>query len=316
MNIKEYFGHIEKEVRGIYHVVGDAKKTGLDPVSEVEVPLVNSLAERIVGLVSVLYPQIYDKRIVERVVELEKQYGSLDPAVALTIAEEVARENYCKFENSVQAMEAGIRLAIGYLTLGYVSSPIEGFIQLKVKKTMDGKGEFISPYYSGPIRSAGGTEAGFSLVVVDYLREVFGYTLYDPTEDEIKRGIAECYEYHERITNLQYLPSETELDFLMKKLPVQLTGDPSEDKEVYNYKDLSRIETNFIRSGFALVMGEGMAQKAPKILGRVNNLKKKGFKLSDWGWLEEFVILQKKIKESKESGGARGGATYIQDLVA
>jgi DNA polymerase II large subunit len=315
MNIEEYFKEIESKVKENYELAREAKKKGYDPVADVEVPLANSLAERVVGLVSVLYPQIFDKRITERILDLEKEHGSLDPAVALVIAEEIAKEKYCKFENHLQAVEAGIRVAMGYMTLGYVSSPIEGFIQLKVKKTRDGK-EFIAPYYSGPIRSAGGTEAAFSLVVVDYLREIFGYSLYDPSEDEVKRGIQECYEYHERITNLQYLPSERELDFLMRNLPVQLTGDPSEDKEVYNYKDLERIETNFIRSGFALVIGEGMAQKAPKILKRVVKLQEKGFKLSGWNWLKDFVDLQKKIKSEKKAGGSRGGATYMQDLVA
>ncbi|MEI6731723.1 MAG: DNA polymerase II large subunit [archaeon] len=314
MKINEYFESIQAKVKEGYDIATEAKKKGIDPVSEVEIPLANSLAERVVGLISVLYPQILDERIVKRIMELEKQFGSLDPAVALTIAEEVAKEKYCKFENHLQAVEAGIRVAIGYLTLGYVSSPIEGFIQLKVKKTASGE-DFLAPYYSGPIRSAGGSEAAFSLVIVDYLREVFGYAKYDPTEDEVKRGVQECYDYHERITNLQYLPSEQEIEFLMRHLPIQLTGDPSEDKEVFNYKDLPRVETNFIRSGFALVMGEGIAQKAPKTLARITKLRQKGFKLSGWDWMEEFVKLQKKIKEGK-SGGARAGATYMQDLVA
>ena len=316
MNISSYFDKISEEVKKNYSIAGVARKRGVDPVSDVEVPLANSLAERVVGLVSVLYPQVLDKRIVERITELEKKFGSLDPAVALTIAEEVAKEKFCKFKSHLEAVEAGIRIALGYSTLGYVSSPIEGFIQLKIKKTQDGN-DFIAPYYSGPIRSAGGTEAAFSLVVVDYLREIFGYALYDPTEDEVKRGIHECYEYHERINNLQYLPSEQEIDFLMRHLPVQLTGDPSEDREVYNYKDLPRIETNLIRSGFALVMGEGMAQKAPKILKRIIKLKQQGFALTGWNWLEEFVKFQKKIKEAKKgSDGDRAGATYMQDLVA
>ncbi len=314
MEMNAYFEAIEANVKNSYKLAEQARKMGLDPVSEVEVPVATTLAERVTGLISVLYPQIIDKRIVDRIYELEKTFGSLDPAVALTIAEEVAREKYCKFSSHLEAIEAGIRVAIGYLTLGYVSSPIEGFIQLKVKKTRDGK-DFLAPYYSGPIRSAGGTEAAFSLVVVDHLREVFGYDIYDPTESEIKRGVHECYEYHERINNLQYLPSEQEIEFLMKNLPVQLTGDPSEDREVFNYKDLPRIETNLIRSGFALVMGEGIAQKAAKVFNRIVKLKQKGFKLSGWNWMEDFVKLQKKIKESK-AGSSRSGATYIQDIVA
>lgn len=314
MQVEQYFKELEKSVGEAYAHANIARKKGIDPADSVEVPVATSLAERVLGLVSVLYPQINDKRIVERVHELEKQYGPLDPAVALSIAEEVAKEKFCKFKSHLEAIEAGIRVALGYLTLGYVSSPIEGFIQLKVKKTADGK-DYLAPYYSGPIRSAGGSEAAFSLVVVDYLRELFGYAKYDPTEDEVKRGIHECYEYHERITNLQYLPSEQELDFMFKNLPVQLSGDPSEEREVFNYKDLPRIETNILRSGFCLVGAEGMAQKAPKCLKRVLKLRQQGFKLTDWDWLEEFVKLQKKIKEGKKSDASRGGATYIQDIV-
>ncbi len=315
MNILEYFENIEKQVKREIEVAERAREKGFDPSQKVEVPVATSLAERVTGLVSVLYPQVgKTPEIVARILELEKQFGPLDPAIALTIAEEVAREKFCKFESHLQAIEAGIRIALGYLTLGYVSSPIEGFIRIELKKTAQGE-DYFAPYYSGPIRSAGGTEAAFSLVVVDHLREVFGYAKYDPTEDEIKRGIHECYIYHERITNLQYLPSEQELDFLLRNMPVMISGDPSEDKEVYNYKDLKRIETNVIRSGFTLVTGEGLAQKAPKILKRVVKLKEKGFKLSGWDWLAGFCDLQKKIKEGKKGNASREGATYIQDLV-
>jgi DNA polymerase II large subunit len=314
MKIEQYFKEIEKEVKNSYLIAGEAKKKGFDPVMEVEVPLATSLAERVIGLVSVLYPQINDQRIVQRILELEKQYGNLDPAVALVIAEEIAKEKFCKFTSHKECLEAGIRIAIGYLTLGYVSSPIEGFIKLEIKKTRNGE-DFLAPYYSGPIRSAGGSEAAFSLVIVDHLREIFGYAKYDPTPDEIKRASHECYEYHDRITNLQYLPSEMEIEFLMANIPIQLTGDASEEREVFNYKDLDRVETNFLRSGFCLVLGEGIAQKAPKVFGRVTKLKQKGFKLSGWDWLGDFVALQKKIKEGK-AGAGRAGATYIQDLVA
>lgn len=314
MQVEEYFTRIEKEVKESYNVAKEAKKNGYDPVADVEIPLATSLAERVIGLVSVLYPQIYDQKIVKRIAELEKEYGPLDPAVALSIAEDVAKEKFCKFTSHLEAMEAGIRIAIGYLTLGYVSSPIEGFIQLKIKKTASGE-DYLAAYYSGPIRSAGGSEAAFSLVIIDYLRELFGYAKYDPTEDEVKRGVHESYMYHERITNLQYLPSEEEIEFLLKNIPIQVTGDPSEKTEVYGYKNLPRIETNFLRSGFCLTLNEGLAQKAPKTLGRIAKLRQKGFKLSGWGWLDNFVKLQKKLKESKASS-SREGATYIQDLVA
>ncbi len=316
MKILEYFDALQKETQKSYDLANIARAKGLDPELMVEVPQANSLAEKVVGLISAIYPLIQGKGITERILELEKQYGSLDPAVALTIAEETAREKFCEFDKPHLAIEIGIRLAIAYMTLGVVSSPIEGFTELKLNKTADGKDYFV-PMYAGPIRSAGGTEAAFSLVIVDHLREVFGFARYDPTEDEVKRGVHEAYQYHERVNNLQYLPSEEELEFLVRNLPVQVSGDPSEDREVYNYKDLPRIPTNFIRSGFALTTCEGFAQKAPKILKRITGLRAKGFKLTDWDWLVDFVNLQKKIKEGKASVKASGGgATYMQDIVA
>jgi len=47
-----------------------------------------------------------------------------------------------------------------------------------------------------------------------------------------------------------------------------------------NHKNLDRIDTNTIRNGVCLVMGEGIAQKAPKLWKQ----------LSKWGW--EFNLEQ------------------------
>ncbi|MBU3912540.1 MAG: DNA polymerase II large subunit [Nanoarchaeota archaeon] len=311
MNINEYFKELEDKVHVAYSVAEDARKKGLDPKSNVEVPLATSLAGRVAGLISTVYPQLNSPQIVNRILDLEKEYGALDPAICLKIAEEIAKEKFCKFSSHLEAIDAGIRVGMAYITLGVVSSPIEGFTGLKLKKTRDGK-DYFAAYYSGPIRSAGGTGAAFSLVIIDYLREIFGYAKFDPDEKEIKRFVSELYDYHERITNLQYLPTEDEITFLAKNLPIQIDGDPSEEKEVSNYKDLDRVETNLIRSGVCLTLGEGLAQKAPKILRYVKKLKEKGFKLSDWEFLEGYVELHKK----RESGTAKESPTYIQDLVA
>ncbi len=160
MNIVEYFDSLQKAVQYNYAVANSARAKGLDPENTVEVPQANSLAEKVVGLISAIYPQIQGKGITERILDLEKQYGSLNPAVALSIAEETAREKFCKFDKQHLAIEIGIRLAIAYMTLGVVSSPIEGFTELKINKTREG-GDYFVPMYAGPIRSAGGTEAAF-----------------------------------------------------------------------------------------------------------------------------------------------------------
>ena len=311
MSTQEYFRDVEENVRRIYELAEEARKKGLDPAEKVEVPLAMSLAEKVVGLISTIYPQMVDTNISERILELEKEHGKLDPAVSLQIAEEVAKQKFCKFQNMLEAIDAGARIGFAYITLGVVSSPIEGLTEIKVFKTKEGK-EYFSPYYSGPVRSAGGTGAAFSLVIVDYLRDLFGYAKYDPTEEEIKRTITELIDYHERVTNLQYMPTEEEIRFLAENLPIQVNGEPSEKIEVSNFKNLERVETNFIRSGFCLTIGEGIAQKAPKIKRYVSSLKKKGFKINSWDFLDKYIELH----SQRDKGKKDDSPTYINDLVA
>ena len=311
MQIPEYFSEIEREVKQAYDVARTARKKGLDPIGDVEVPIAMSLAEKAIGLVSTMYPQLQDKRITDRIIELEKQYGQLDIAVALGIAEEIAREKFCKFANLLQAMEAGIRVGFAYTTLGVVSSPIEGFTELKTGKTRAGEAYLIA-YFSGPIRSAGTTASCVVLMIIDYLREAFGFARYDPDEQEVRRYVTENYDYHERVTNLQYLPTEEEIMFLARNLPIQINGDPTEEREVSNYKDLPRVETNFIRGGMCLIFSEGLAQKAQKGLRLLRGAQTKGFKATGWEFLDEYIALHKK----REKGSTDTSPTYIKDLVA
>ena len=168
-----------------------------------------------------------------------------------------------------------------------------GFIGLKLKKRKDGK-DYLAIYYAGPIRGAGGTAAATSVILSDYIRVVMGIDKYDPTEEEINRYVTEITDYHERITNLQYRPSEEEIRFLIRHIPVEISGDPSEEMEVSNYKDLPRVETNRIRGGICLVIAEGVAQKSPKIWKRLSKWGK-DFNL-EWEFLHEFLELQKTIK--------------------
>lgn len=311
MNPEAYFQHIQAQVQQSYIVANAARAKGLDPVASVEVPIAMSLAEKAIGLISTIYPQLQDPKIVERILALEKEYGQLDMAVSLQIAEEIAREKFCKFESLLQAMDAGIRVGFAYTTLGVVSSPIEGFTELKVCKTRQGE-DYLAAYFSGPIRSAGTTASCVVLMIIDYLRETFGFAKYDADEQEVKRYVTENYDYHERVNNLQYLPTEEEIAFLAAHIPIQIHGEPSEDREVSNYKDLPRIETNFIRGGMCLIFSEGLAQKAQKGLRLLRGAQAKGFKATGWEFLDEYVALHKK----REKGSADSSPTYIKDLVA
>ena len=280
--ISEYFELIEKEVDRCYNLANKARSLGFDPEENVEIILARNMAERVEGIISTVAPQIKNSGIKERIIQLEKEYDKLDWRVALIIALEVTQEKFCKFKDKKEAMEVGIRVALAYLTSGVVSSPLEGFVELKIKKRSDEK-EYFCLMFSGPIRSAGTTIICGSLLAADYVRKNMGYYPYDPTENEIKRMVTELYDYHEKVTNLQYLPSEKEIEFLVRNLSLQISGDPSEKTEVSNYKGLPRIETDYIRNGPCLVLGEGLAQKAPKMWTKMFKWKDK-FGLENWDY--------------------------------
>ena len=146
--MQQYFLEIERKTRILYDIAGAARARGLDPNSIVEIPLAMSLAERVTGLVSVKYPQTLNSGIEKRIRELEKEFGSLDFAVAIKIAEETALEKFCKFRDQLEAIDAGIRIGLAYLTLGVISSPLEGFTQLALKKTAKGE-DYFAIYYFG-----------------------------------------------------------------------------------------------------------------------------------------------------------------------
>ncbi|MBI4448869.1 DNA polymerase II large subunit [Candidatus Woesearchaeota archaeon] len=318
--METYFAQIDAKLAEAYEISAKARARGFDPEDKPPIQLASDMAERVEGLISVAAPQIIGSGLSNRIKELEGDYGSLDWRVALAIAYEIAQEKLCRFKDRIEAMEVGIRVGLAYLTMGTVSSPLEGFLGLKVRKTVKGT-EYLAPCFGGPMRSAGGTMEAVCVVIVDYVRVKMGYDAYDPNESEIKRFVSELYDYHERVTNLQYLPSEEEIEFLARRLPVQIDGDPSEKMEVSNYKDLPRVQTNQIRNGVCLVLGEGIAQKAPKVWKQISKWGK-DFGLDHWAFLGEFVELQKKIKAhaKKDSGGEKSKVmpdyTFIKDLVA
>ncbi len=319
--LKEYFKQIDETVKKEYSIAEKARKKQYDPVDTVEIKLAKNLAERVVGLISVVAPQITESTVVQRILELEKKWSPLDWRVALQIALEVAQQKHCTFKDEKEAIEVGIRVGFAYVTLGVVSSPLEGFTNIEFKDRLDGKGKYFCMNFAGPIRNAGGTMAALSVIIADYVRKHMGYEEYDPTEKEILRCHAELEDYHEYVTNLQYYPSKEESEFLMKHLPIEIGGDASEKYEVSNanLKDLPRVPVNKLRSGYCLIHSSCIPFKAPKLW---KNLSKwyEEMGMEQWLFLKDFVELQKEIrskgKKSSNSEKLMPDYNYIKDLVA
>jgi DNA polymerase II large subunit len=316
---QKYFDDLNQKSLKQYNLALEARKKGYDPQDFVEVKLAENLAERVIGLISAIAPQLSDSKAISRILELEKKYSPLDWRVALQIALEIGKEEFCKFKDSKEAMEVGIRTGFAYVTLGVVSAPLEGFTSLDIRDRMDGKGKYFCLNYAGPIRAAGGTAAAVSVLIADYVRKNMGYAEYDPTEKEVQRCYAEIEDYHEYVTNLQYFPSKEEVEFLMKNLPVEISGDPSEKNILSSalLRDLPRIPTNNLRSGYCLIHSSCIPLKGPKLWAKLSKWGKE-MNMEHWIFMEEFVKIQTKNKSKSAKKSAEGLApdyTYITDLV-
>ena len=63
--MQRYFEEIGREIKKGYQIAEAVRLKNLDPESEVPIPLAKTMAERVVGLVSVVAPQITNNRITE-----------------------------------------------------------------------------------------------------------------------------------------------------------------------------------------------------------------------------------------------------------
>ncbi len=292
MDINAYFEEIKKQTKRVYAVAKKARSRGLDPEDDVEIPVSEDMADRVQNTLSIVDPIILEIDLPKAIREIEKKHKPLSLYTILKISEYTAKKVYELTKDKVRAIDLGLRAGFAYHTLGVVAAPTEGIVKVAAKERRDGK-KYIAVYYAGPVRSAGGTPTAFSVVIADYLRKMFGFDTWDPDESEIQRYIVEIYDY-KRVKSLQYTPKREELEFLLKHLPIEVTGEPTEDAEVSAYKDLPRIETNRIRGGMCLVIAEGLAQKAKKIASKFLKIAS-DFGMEDWGWVKELKELQDKL---------------------
>ncbi len=298
----DYFERLESETHKLYEIANEARSKGLDVELETEIPLAKDLAERVEGLVG-------PAGVAKRIKELEQEFDSRE-AVAFEIAAEIAcqetTETGAKAEAERQAFaDQGLRTALAILTEGVVAAPLEGISGVKIKDNADGS-KYVAVYFAGPIRSAGGTAAALSVLLGDKIRVATGLGRYQPTDDEIERYVEEVDLYESEVTNLQYSPTADEVRFAARNIPVEVSGEPTDQIEV-SHSNLPRVETNNIRGGALLAMVEGVIQKSKKILKIANNLG-----LESWGFLAEYA---KGIGSEKEEPKEEEETNVVQEEV-
>jgi len=316
--IQNYFDSMDAELKKIFDLAQTARSKNLDPEPFVDIPLATSVAQKTEALISSIATGLKNSGLAAEIEGLEKKYGAGDWRVALEIAKQVAEQKFCEFKDLREAIEVGIRTGFAYVTLGSVSAPLEGFVELKFKKRfIDGK-DYMALYFAGPVRGAGGTAVAVCLLVADYLRQVFGIAEYDITDVEVARYQVELDDYMSKVAHRQYKPTAEEIAFMVKSMKIEVTGDPTEIYEVSQHKRLPRVETDIIRGGMALVMTEGPPLKAEKFWKQIQKWGK-DYNLDNWGWLKDFIQMKHSIHSAKTTAETEKISpidSYLTDIVA
>lgn len=279
--MKEYFRSLNSEAERAADIASRARSIGLDPTEEVEIPFAEDLAGRVEKLVG---PEGVAEKIRELSPKMSREELLLD--ISIDVAKKMVNEGNTKEE----AMDQAVRTGLAILTEGVLVAPLEGIAEVKVGKNADGS-DYADVYFAGPIRAAGGTAQALSVLIADQVRKNLGVGEFKVTDNEIGRYIEEFQLYK----SLQYNPSNSEIEKVVRSCPVCINGEGTEKVEVQGNRDLPRVDTNQVRSGICLVIAEGVLLKAKKILKITKALEIKG-----WEFLEDLMVKKKKEPTKEE----------------
>jgi DNA polymerase II large subunit len=306
-----YMEEIQKEVDNCYRIASQARELGMDPEKYIESPQAKDLAGRVEKLVG--------PKGVANIIRTLKEKGKTDDEIVFKVVSDILDKKIGNIEDLNDRVDRAIRVGLAIKTMGVVSAPLEGISKISIRTDHEGK-KYLSLYFAGPIRAAGGTTAGLCVLIADFVRRKSSIPKYKATDGEIGRYVEEVKLYDRRV-HLQYPSSNNEIRFAVDHLPIEINGDSTENEEVSAFRDLPRVETNSIRGGACLVLNDGILLKAPKLLKIANKMNLEG-----WEWLKELKKVaqknsdqdkkEKTQEENQNNNKITPNSKYVADIIA
>jgi DNA polymerase II large subunit len=278
-------------------VAEQARRLGLDPRMEVEAKVTFDLAERVEALVGL--------PVADRLRELLARHRT--ELAALMLAEEVALGKFGRLELEA-ALDQAVRVGLAVVTDGVTVAPIQGVSEVRVKSNADGT-RYAAVLFAGPIRSAGGTEAAFTLVLADHVRRTLGLDKYQANsfgDDEVGRFIEELRIYEREVGNFQFRVLDEDVRWTILHLPVEVDGVETDPVEVAVHRGLRRIGTDRVRGGALRVLNDGVIGRSRKLLKLVRDLS-----ISGWEWLAEL-----KGGQQQSSEETRAALSHFEEVIS
>ncbi len=288
----DYFRNLEENLQNLYDIAEKARRQWKDPAPVVEIPRAKDMADRVESLVG-------PRGIADTVRTMDNEGFSRED-IALKVIDLIIEYDL----PGEKMAEQCLRTSLAILTEGVVAAPLEGISKVKIKSNFDGT-KYLAIYFAGPIRSAGGTAAALAVLLGDYIRQKLHLDAFKINDEEIERYIEEM-ELYNRITRLQYFPTPDETRKSLQEIPVEITGDPTEQEEVSGHRNLERVETDRVRGGAILALAESVIQKSKKVYKYAVK-----FNIRGWEWLND---LQKVMIEDESI--VKMNEKYLSDVIA
>jgi len=287
-----YTDELERKFAEIYSIASHARSKGIDPSLEPECAVTKDVAERVEKSVG-------PKGVASRIRELTETMPREE--VAFKVAEEIVLGKFGV--RAEEAAENAIRTALSILDEGRTVASIQGISGIKIKTNAD-RSRYLAVYFAGPIRSAGGTEMGLTLVISDYVRRLMALDRYKATEEEARRFLEEVRLHERELTRFQFHLSDSELTTAVMRLPVEATGVETDPVEVVSFRNLPRIETNRVRGGALRVVNDGLIGRSSKVVKFVQKIG-----ISGWDWLNDIRTVSVEDHEARD-------LMFMDDVIA
>jgi len=282
----EYYAQIVEKVKEEYRIASEVRKKLGTVVDKVETIIAEDMAERVELLVG---PQ----GIAEKIRFLKNKLSR--ERLAFKLAEDIIYSSIGKLKEEV-AIKQALCTALAVMTPPCITAaPSEGIADVKIKKNPDGS-SYLAVYFAGPIRAAGGTELTATVILADYIRRLLNLDRYKPTEEEIKRFKEELRTYVRMVSRFQYNVPDHLVEKALRNIPIEITGIPTDNILAPSYRNLPRVETNYLRGGALRVVNDGIIGRARKALKLVEMLG-----LSGWEWLQEVAEEFSKIHSASSA---------------
>jgi DNA polymerase II large subunit len=289
-SLDTYYQDILSQYGRAYELASKARLRGMDPRQSVESKTVFDLADRVNQMLGL--DQF--ESLVGRLRELLR--STTKERVALTISQEIALGRFGALDRQ-KALDYGVRAGLAVMTDGVTVAPVEGIFDVSIKQN-DDNSDYASVSYAGPMRSAGGTEAGFSLVIADVTAKKLGLANYHARQEEVDRYAEELRIYEREVGNFQYKVTDEDIRRAISNLPVEIDGVETDPVEVVVHRNLKRVSTDRMRGGALRVLNDGVIGRAHKLAKKLASLNVTG-----WEWLAQLKGgTQQSTNETEQAG--------------